>query len=128
MFDVVDGARRILAARRRRKRFLPPDVLGEPAWDILLDLLISQAEGRDVSLKSACIASGVPSSTAMRRLEALRRRGLVDHRPDPKDGRRTLLILTELGDISVSAAVRDAFLHTRIPVTPLDEGVPFGRR
>ena len=89
---------------------MPADLLGEPAWDVLLDLLVSQAEGRDVPLKSACIAAGVPATTAMRCLDALRRRGLVDDRPDPTDRRRTLLSLTDSGDASVRTAVRDALM------------------
>lgn len=124
-FDVVDAARRMMTARQRRARFLPREILGEPAWDILLDLFVSRAEGRDVPLKSACIASGVPATTAMRCLATLRDRGLVDHRPDPVDRRRTLLLLTDLGESGVGAAVRDSFLFAiRDAQSPPADGPP----
>lgn len=105
--DTIEAARRILAARRRRGRSIPGDLLGEPAWDMLLDLLVSQAEGRDVPLKHACIASGVPTTTAKRCLDALTARGLVEQRPDPDDRRRKLLVLTASGDARIRAAILD---------------------
>jgi DNA-binding MarR family transcriptional regulator len=110
--DVVEVARRILAARRRRQRYLPAELLGEPAWDLLLDLLVSQSEGREVPLKDACIASGVPATTAMRCLEGLRSKGLVDHTPDPVDRRRKLLVLTPSGEERIRRAVLDCLPQT----------------
>ncbi len=104
-FDVVQAAKRMLRARRRRERFIPLEVLGEPGWDILLYLLVSQAEGREVPLKSACHASGAPTSTAMRCLQRLRGHQLVAFDADPVDRRRTLLTLTEFGQASVRAAL-----------------------
>ena len=114
--DVIEAARRILAARRRRERSLPVDLLGEPAWDILLDLLVSEAEGREVPLKSACIASRVPATTAMRCLEGLRHRGFVEHRADPGDRRRKLLALTSMGNAAIRAAILDSLPLTFGPV------------
>lgn len=114
--DVVGAARSILAGRRRRHRFIPAELLGEPAWDMLLDLLVSQAEGRDVSIKHACIASGVPNTTAKRCLDALTARGMVDHNPDPDDRRRTLLVLTPSGDAKVRAAILDTLQFSVVSV------------
>ena len=34
-------AQRIYRARARRAHYLPPDLFGEPAWDILLDLFVA---------------------------------------------------------------------------------------
>ncbi len=116
--DVVEAARRILAARRRRVRSIPADLLGEPAWDMLLDLLVSRAEGRDVPLKDACIASGVPSTTAKRCLDALTARGMIDQRADPDDRRRKLLILTPSGEASVRAAIEDTLQYSFGPARP----------
>lgn len=104
-FDVVHAARRMLTARRRRERFIPLEVLGEPGWDILLYLLVSWGEGREVPLKSACHASGAPTSTAMRCLLRLRGLELVAFDADPVDRRRTLLTLTEAGQARVRAAL-----------------------
>lgn len=71
------------------------DLFGEPAWDILLDLFIAREAGRRVSVSSACIAADVPATTALRWLAILERRGLVERRADPIDGRRVYVDLSE---------------------------------
>ena len=38
------AAREIYAARRRRHKYLPADLFGEPTWDILLDLYVAARE------------------------------------------------------------------------------------
>jgi len=109
VFDAVEGARRILLARERRRSALPAMIFGEPAWEMLLDLLVSKEEGRPVPLNSACIASGAPTTTAMRWVALLQTAGLVEQQPDPSDRRRKFLVLTQLGEESLKAAVRNLF-------------------
>ena len=82
--------------RRRRERLFGP-IFGEPAWDILLDLFVMEAKGRRVPVSSACIASGVSHSTALRQIDELVRRNLVMRERDEIDKRRTYLRLTEAG-------------------------------
>jgi hypothetical protein len=84
-------ARRYLSARRRRSELAPTRLFADPAWDILLDLFAASAEGRRVSVSSACIASGVANSTALRWVGELVREGLVARRRDGRDARRTFL-------------------------------------
>lgn len=90
-------AREIYAGRRRRERFLAPDLFGEPTWDILLDLFIAAAEARRVPTTSACIGANVPPTTALRWLRILEARGLVEREDDGRDGRRTFVCLTVRG-------------------------------
>ena len=66
---------RILALRAARKNFLPPEILGEPAWDILLELYVSALQERKMS--PADFATDVPPSTVRRWLETLNNAGLV---------------------------------------------------
>jgi hypothetical protein len=83
--------------RLRRKRaaiFGNPDLFGEPAWDILLDLFIAHGEGKSVSVSSACIGSGAPSTTGLRWLGVLADEGLVLRENDPADHRRVLVRLS----------------------------------
>ncbi len=101
--EAIFRARTHLDARRARARFLPVDLFGEPAWDLLLDLFIAGEEGKPISITSACIASGVPSTTALRWIGVLDERGLISRDPDPEDGRRIYVSLTE--------AARAAMLH-----------------
>lgn len=82
-------------ARRARERFFDADLFGEPVWDILLDLFVQMNSGRTVSITSACIASSVPPTTALRWITMLVQRGLVKRTNDPSDARRTFIELTE---------------------------------
>lgn len=103
----IELARMLYASRQRRERFLPRRILGEPGFDILLDLLVRSADARAVCVSSACLGSGVPPSTAMRALAALVGEGLVLRIPDASDGRRCLLRLTEEGEARIRSALRD---------------------
>lgn len=93
--DTLGVARQIYHARRRRGRRLAEDLLGEPAWDILLDLFIARKTGRLTPLSTSCIASGVPASTAQRWIRELETRGLIQRQGDPYDARRVYLDLTQ---------------------------------
>ena len=83
--------------RKRAAIFGSSDLFGEPAWDILLDLYIAQAKGRDVSVSSACIGSAVPPTTGLRWLGMLEQAGLVVRNEDARDHRRVLVRLSADG-------------------------------
>lgn len=92
----ADMARAAYAKRRKRATiFGDPDLFGEPAWDILLDLFIAEADGKPVSVSSACIGSASPPTTGLRWLGVLAEQGLVDRQHDPQDQRRVLVRLTD---------------------------------
>ena len=76
------------ALRLRRNEALGMPVFRDPAWDMLLDLLVAAEEGRRVSVTSLCHASGVPTTTALRHVERLDELGLIDRTADPIDRRR----------------------------------------
>lgn len=91
-------ARQAYALRRKRGAiFGNPELFGEPAWDILLDLYIAQAEGKSVSVSSACIGSAAPATTGLRWLGVLADEGLIVRENDPEDHRRVLVRLTARG-------------------------------
>lgn len=92
--------------RMDRKRVLPRVAGGDAAWEMLLDLAIAQASGRQVSVSALCAGAGTSATTALRRLDALEQEGLVERRPDPEDRRRVWLHLTHKGDVSVRQAGR----------------------
>ena len=59
--DYLAGlARALYRTRQLRMRHLPSELLGEPAWDILLDQFIAKSRGKRIPITSACIASRVP--------------------------------------------------------------------
>lgn len=91
-------ARKAYALRRRRAViFGNPDLFGEPAWDILLDLYIAQADGKIVSVSSACIGSAAPATTGLRWLGVLAEEGLVVRENDADDQRRVMVRLSTAG-------------------------------
>lgn len=93
--------------RMRRKSFLNAEIFGEPAWDILLDLFVAKVRGLRISVTSACIASQVPPTTALRWLTVLEDHGLIAREPDLLDGRRAWVQLTECGFKAMSGLLRD---------------------
>jgi DNA-binding MarR family transcriptional regulator len=87
--------RDLIRQRRLRADFFPSDLFADPAWDILLDLAAARHEGTKVSVSSLCIAANVPTTTALRWIKALGDAGLLERQPDPGDGRRSFIALTE---------------------------------
>lgn len=118
-------ARELYASRRRRHKFLPADLFGEPTWDILLDLYISTRENRRVPTTSACIGAHVPPTTALRWLRILEARGLVEREDDGRDGRRTFVRLSPSGLAAMDqtlAALGHSFLKLTSSLLPPRDG------
>lgn len=97
-------ARELYAERRRRHKYLPADLFGEPTWDILIDLYIAYREDRRVPTTSSCIGAHVPPTTALRWLRILETRDLVEREDDGRDGRRTFVRLSRQGLTAMDAA------------------------
>lgn len=73
-------------------------LFSDPAWDILIDLYAASMEERKTSVSSACIASAVPSTTALRYIERMKQMGLLDRFADNRDRRVVLLSITPRGE------------------------------
>ena len=92
---MLEIARELYAQRRLRDRMFNGIVpLGEPGWDMLLDLFIAHQEGRAIRITSACIGSGAPPTTALRMLGQLEQSALVERHPELNDRRSNLVTLT----------------------------------
>ncbi len=87
--------RGIIRARRLRDRFFGGDLFADPAWDMLLDLMAARLERRQVAVSSLCIAAAVPPTTALRWIRTLTQAGLFERRPDPEDGRRMFIAISD---------------------------------
>ena len=92
--EIAELTKLFYIERFRRRRFLPEELLGEPAWDMILDLFYAHLIGKRVSVTSACLASGVPPTTGLRWLGQLEQRKMVYRESDPDDNRRTFVCLT----------------------------------
>lgn len=86
---------------RRERCSLHPKLFGDPAWDILIDLFVSKAEGRQVTISSACIASCSPPTTALRYLGQLEAIGLICSNADRHDKRLRVVCLSTSGEAMV---------------------------
>jgi DNA-binding MarR family transcriptional regulator len=80
-----EAVTRVIEAWRERTSYLPSEILSDPAWGMLLELLQAEVQDRRVSLSRLCTVSRVSSSAAVRWLKALERQGLAVRRADPQD-------------------------------------------
>ena len=90
-------AREEYKRRRQRAQHLPEGLLGEPAWDILIDLFVHQAAYKRVTVTSACYAANVPLTTALRYISEMEAFALVKRRASRRDRRVRYVELTTKG-------------------------------
>lgn len=101
--DLLAMVKTLVRKRERRGEFLDRELFSDPSWDILLDLTSGKLAGTPVPVSSACAATHLPLSTALRYVRALVDDGLVRRWQDPTDKRRDLL---ELEDHTMTAMRR----------------------
>lgn len=88
-------AKWILAVRRRRITILPKIRLGEPSWEMVLDLYVASQEGRRIDVTGLCLASGVAPTTALRYVDLLAEDELIGRVDDEHDGRRAFVTMSD---------------------------------
>jgi DNA-binding MarR family transcriptional regulator len=108
--QLISLARDIFSIRERRRDFLSDQLLGEPAWDMMLALYVASLEERSITVSNLAADSGVPATTALRWLGALRARGFARSRRHKSDGRVTLLTLDAEGLGRMTALLTDAWV------------------
>jgi hypothetical protein len=84
-------------SRQMRSRFFDSALLGEPAWDMLLDLFIHRVQGRRLSTSSLCLGANAPHATGLRWIAILEREGLVRRGSAANDARVRLVDMTPKG-------------------------------
>jgi DNA-binding MarR family transcriptional regulator len=87
-------ARILMTHLKRRAKYLPKATFDDPQWVMMLDLFIASEEGRQVSISSLSLASGVPPTTALRHIRSLVTKGLFERVPHPQDRRICLVRLS----------------------------------
>jgi len=87
--------RAFIRLRRMRGQHFIPELFADPAWDILLDLTAARLEGRMVAVSSLCIAAAVRATTALRWITQMTEQAILMRRPDPTDGRRVFIGLSD---------------------------------
>ncbi len=90
----LEIARLLLHSRALLEQEVAADLFADPALNILITLYVAGGEGTDVSTSAACTAAGVPTTTALRWINALAERRMIDKRNLPSDRRFTYLELS----------------------------------
>ncbi len=107
--------RDLIKVRRMRDNHFSPELFADPAWDILLDLMAAQLEGRPVSVSSLCIAAAVPATTALRWVTGMTESGMLVRRMDPSDARRVFIELSD-GAVQSLESYFAAVVDKAVPV------------
>lgn len=95
-------------------KLFPRDVFRDFAWDILLELFVSEQRGRAICVKDLILVSGETSTSALRRIDRLEDAGLLQRRHDSPDQRRVSVALTAKGDDAMTALLRSLILPEKV--------------
>lgn len=98
--------RSIIRHRRNRDHFFGTELFADPAWDMLLHLYETHLSQHRMSVGALCEGASVPATTALRWLAQLEKKGLVERRQDPIDGRRHFISLTTVARESMDGYFR----------------------
>lgn len=89
----ADKVMTVIRARRLRTRYFPDELFADPAWDMMLELFRAELAQQRVAVSSLCLAAAVPATTALRWINTLVQKGMLNRRADPRDGRRVFVEL-----------------------------------
>jgi DNA-binding MarR family transcriptional regulator len=96
--DAVLGlATALREARRLRAVIFAGISLGNPNWDVMLDLFIQEMNGYRTSLDHLALTGDLPAPTVYDSVDQLDRLGLLERSPDRFDTRVYWLTLTPAG-------------------------------
>jgi CheY-like chemotaxis protein/DNA-binding MarR family transcriptional regulator len=98
--------------RRMRAKLFPSELFSDPCWEMLLDLYDASLTSAEVTVTSLGVASGVPPTTALRRMEELHNHDLIVRVEDKNDKRRTIVRLSE-GGLQAVEQFFDTYLGRR---------------
>lgn len=94
---LVDQLALSIQVRRMRKSHFGTAQMSGPTWDMMLDLMLANANGRTLSASDLATGAAVPLSSGLRMIAALEAMGLVKRSIDERDRRRSIVRLTEAG-------------------------------
>lgn len=94
---LVSRARIVFNSRRLRERYFDSQLFGEPAWDILLLLYISEQSSARMTATSLVELVHTPPTTVARWLNHLEMAELIERQDHPTDRRTVFIKLREKG-------------------------------
>jgi DNA-binding MarR family transcriptional regulator len=120
--QLLQLAQSLLRERLGRQKHLKAIELGEPQWDMALDLYVSKGLGKRITVSSLCLASGVPATTALRHISSMVSAGIVLRQKDKRDARLIYISLSPETHQVINGYLRDVLVR-RNP-SPAICGVP----
>jgi DNA-binding MarR family transcriptional regulator len=100
-----ERARQLYVGRARRSQIFNKGMFGEPAWDMLLALYVTDQSGPRHTISGLVNLSGVPATSALRWLNYLEHEQLVSRDPNSTDKRVIHIKLTDM-----ARSLLDAYL------------------
>jgi DNA-binding MarR family transcriptional regulator len=94
---LIERARQIYLARRRRHRIFGKSMFGEPAWDVLLVLYIAEHAGPRYTIGRLTQVAGLATTTSLRWLDYLEGQRLIARDSHPTDKRAVFVEITDKG-------------------------------
>ena len=104
--ELITRARIVLNSRRVRGRYFSPSIFGEPAWDILLVLYITDVAGDRQTIGKLAEWISAPPSTVARWAGYLERERLIERHPHPTDRRIMFIRLSDKGRPGLDSHLR----------------------
>lgn len=104
--ELVDCARRLIRLRKEMDQHIPPGLVKDYAWDILLELFVNGEEGGIVYVKQLMLVSSITPTSAMRLIDRLEDEALIERQPDPLDHRRVIVGLSDRGRSAMVTLLR----------------------
>lgn len=98
--------------RLRRQRFFGETLFGDPAWEILTELYLAEADGTVLPAASAASTAPVPRSTALRWIDALVAEGWLIRCPGWPDRERFLVRLSDKARRSMNLVFSESKILT----------------
>ena len=116
----LDHARRTLHRRQKRARLTgAPQLFGDSAWDMLIELFIHHLEGKPVSMSALCLTSAMPVSSALRLVHRLCDKHILVRVPDVEDGRRHFVELSSDMIIRLKEYFMSEYENTFADINPV---------
>lgn len=95
--ELVAKARRLLLERERRLAHFSPVMFGEPGWEMLLVLYVSEATETEQTIGTLVGSIGAPQTTALRWIDYLEKERLISRQRHELDRRAVVIAITEKG-------------------------------
>ena len=104
---LVELARKVSRMRSVRPSYFASELFSEPAWEMLLALLVADSAGYRMTITNVCDSCNAPDSTALRWLDKMKDSSLVRRRKNPTDARIVYIEIEPHAKTALIACLRD---------------------